>query len=75
MKESNKIIATYPLSEIQKGILFETLKNDYQVPAYIVQNIFTFYIEINLSLLLKAFSVVIERHEIQKNDDLQNKSF
>ncbi len=60
--KSKNIEDIYPLSPMQKGMLFETLYSPGS-GVYIEQFIFTLHGEINISALEKAWIRVVERHQ------------
>lgn len=56
------ILSRYHLSDIQQGILFENLK-DPASSFYIVQMIFDFVKTVHLPAFVRAFELLIERHD------------
>lgn len=54
----------YPLTDVQTGMLFEASRSDYAHPVYISQMVFSIEDAIEVPLFLKAFSVVLKRHEV-----------
>ncbi len=68
----NEIIASYPLTDIQKGMLYEIASNNYSTPIYIVQNIFEIKDNFNLPFFIQAFNAVLNRHEILRSAIIQN---
>jgi len=55
--------STYPLSGLQKGLLFSSL-NDEKAGIYVTQVCIFFREKLNLSILQDAWNKVISRHEI-----------
>ncbi len=64
---SNHVIANYPLTEIQQGMLFEILRDEYSDPVYLVQMIFSIQANLNIPLFLKAFNSLLGRHEVLRS--------
>jgi hypothetical protein len=65
MRSREEII--YPLTHIQKGLLFETLYNRESESFYIVQMAFEIKQKINISLFIKAFHIVMGRHAVLRS--------
>jgi len=68
----NEIISSYPLTELQKGMLFEIACNRYLTPIYIVQNIFELQDDLNIQFIIKAFHILLGRHEMLRSSIAQN---
>lgn len=51
------------LNDMQMGIVYESLKNEYTHPIYVVQMLLSIQGSLDVALLNKAFNVLAERHK------------
>jgi amino acid adenylation domain-containing protein len=64
----------YPITDIQRGIIFDVLRNEYTFPTYVVQTIFHIKTRFYETEFLKAFARVINRYYQLNSAFVYNKS-